>query len=872
MGIADEVRARRRGVRLSAQRLFTNREREKKRFAAKVHESRSVCRGEWALDLRSPRRNVIAFHGYGGIGKTRLSNELERAFLYDSSGASKRAAVRVDFSEPSARDAELYLLALRAGLAPLADAFPAFDTALVVYWSRQHPGASMSEFVRHQSVLGGLADRETLAANLRGFVEGLVDSAGPLVSGARRLVGLTWEKVREARTVRHLEQECPFFASCMAEESIDDMRLHLPLLLAWDLMRLQRREVVDVVVFLDTFEHVAHGRRTARNGDLEDAIVRSVFFLQGVTFVVTSRNRLDWGEPRRASSLEYSGPQDWPGLTQSDGSDQHEVGVFSPEDSESYLARCLLDEHGQPAVSEELRVGIAGLSGGVPLYLDVAVNHYLSLVANQQTPTMEDFAAGIPEIVMRLMEDLDEKETDLLRVAALLRVFDRATLLAALPDVRSSTADRFLARTFVVARDDGTFAVHELLQVSVRSQDAATSNPWSEPEWQRVEERLVAHWSSQFRDRGAELWRDRAALALAFWQLAGLYATTDVDAEVLAEVVMLVQLQGAWATLDAGRDQPSELVNERGSALILVLDGVLARQFGNLEDADAFLSEALEMPALTGNVARLARYYLGETRDIHEGEATSLFHELATIDDRIGAEARLAHAHSLTRQGDLSGALQIAEQFSGDLRDPEFRYRHEELMGVIWLFAGRFRQAARHFEDSRQVGEDESSALLLALGLRHLALALCWVDPIAAMAVVDEAEPLNRDLNLPPGVGQCLMARAVSSVGSVPLDETDELLADADATFRRAGYLDDALGPLALGVFAAAVDGDRSLALRRRQTLIDRGIGRRARTWLAAADAWTGSRDHFDRISWPQGRDAAYDEWAGLVGRRADRG
>lgn len=125
MGIADEVRKRRHGVRLSAQRLFTNRTAEMALFDAKLRETRSARerQGEWALDLNSPRRNILTFYGYGGIGKTRLSCEVERRFLErppPDGTDRRRATVRVDFSEPSARDTELYLLALRAGLAQLA--------------------------------------------------------------------------------------------------------------------------------------------------------------------------------------------------------------------------------------------------------------------------------------------------------------------------------------------------------------------------------------------------------------------------------------------------------------------------------------------------------------------------------------------------------------------------------------------------------------------------------------------------------------------------------------------------------------------------------------------------------------------------------
>lgn len=213
MGIADEIRARRHGVALSAQRLFTNRESETGAFAAKLEEVRAARREnpDVNLDLRSPRRNVLAFYGLGGIGKTRLSKECQRLFLEPKKAkGTRRAAVRVDFSEPSGRDAELYLLALRAGMAGLAHSFPAFDTCLALYWARRHPGLPVAEFVRNQSFLGGAVDREALARNLRDFVTGLLDNASPVVGGASRAAVLTWERIREARSMRILERDCPF--------------------------------------------------------------------------------------------------------------------------------------------------------------------------------------------------------------------------------------------------------------------------------------------------------------------------------------------------------------------------------------------------------------------------------------------------------------------------------------------------------------------------------------------------------------------------------------------------------------------------------------------------------------------------------------
>jgi hypothetical protein len=340
---------------------------------------------------------------------------------------------------------------------------------------------------------------------------------------------------------------------------------------------------------------------------------------------------------------------------------------------------------------------------------------------------------------------------------------------------------------------------------------------------------------------------------------------------VLADVVMQVQLRGVWATIEAGRSQPEELVNERGKGLLLALAGIMARQIGRLDDADQLLSDALAVPAFSGNMARLTQYYLAETRDVHVGDPTPLFLDLVKVNDRIGTEARLAYAHSRTRAGDLAGALAIAQDFPPDVEDPEFRYRLHELLGVIRLFAGQFDESVEHFEKTRQVAEAEDSILFRALALRHLALASCWAHPTAVLSEIDDVERLNRDLDLQPGIGQCLLARAVALAGSVPLGDVDAILAEADATFTGAGYFDDALGAPAVSVFAAAVAGDAGLVRERRSSLLARSEGRRPRSWLAIVDTWAGEGDHLPTITWPQGEAEARAAWSSVLdARRAD--
>jgi tetratricopeptide (TPR) repeat protein len=306
-----------------------------------------------------------------------------------------------------------------------------------------------------------------------------------------------------------------------------------------------------------------------------------------------------------------------------------------------------------------------------------------------------------------------------------------------------------------------------------------------------------------------------------------------------------------------------------------VLDGMMERQIGALTVADRLLSEALELVELTGNVRRLALYYLGETRDVGGGDARPIFREIieeGADGDRLTVEAQLALAHSLARHSDLAGAMDIASRLTTDERDPEFSYRYQELLGVIYWSAGQFRESTAAFERSRQTALGQNSPLLIALAARHLGLAGCWIQPVTVLPIIDRAEALNRDLGMKPGLGQCLMTRATALVGTEPRAVIEQLLDEAHEVFTSAGYLDDALGPRAVAVFAAAADGDDKLAVEHRHRLYREASGRLPRHWLAAADVWTGHRDAFDQVRWPQDADAAWHAWADVLTRRQDGG
>lgn len=139
----------------SAQNVFTNRTDEIDAFGNSLehlspHRKRSVAVVE---DLISPRTNVLVFYGFGGIGKTTLSRELQGRYHRDVPDNESRLSFRVDFDSGNALDHEGILLGLRAILGTYRPVWPAFDLALAAYWERAHPGLPMQEALNNSSAL-----------------------------------------------------------------------------------------------------------------------------------------------------------------------------------------------------------------------------------------------------------------------------------------------------------------------------------------------------------------------------------------------------------------------------------------------------------------------------------------------------------------------------------------------------------------------------------------------------------------------------------------------------------------------------------------------------------------------------------------------
>ena len=223
---------------VTAQQVFTDRADEVSAFqAALANLERGLDRASASpvVDRTQGRRNVLCFYGVGGIGKTTLSQELERRLLADAVAEDRGdvATVRIDVVDDSATDMESLLLRLRAGLGRLGRRWFAFDLALSCYWMRAHPGEELREFLDASPVLRRAAKAVGLGEQIASNVEFLSPVEVGGLPGLAQRAGLgIYRAIRDRVREGTLLSECDLLRELVDADADYEALSYFPYLLA----------------------------------------------------------------------------------------------------------------------------------------------------------------------------------------------------------------------------------------------------------------------------------------------------------------------------------------------------------------------------------------------------------------------------------------------------------------------------------------------------------------------------------------------------------------------------------------------------------------------------------------------------------------
>jgi hypothetical protein len=856
---------------VTAQQVFADRADETAAFQVAIGNLEQELDGAAVspvVDRTQGRRNILSYYGVGGIGKTTLSQELERRLLADAAAERRTdvAAIRIDVVDDTATDMESLLLRLRAGLGQLGKRWFAFDLALSCYWARAHPGEALQQFLDRSPTLHRIATNVGLSEQITSNIEFLVPTEVGGLPGLAQHTGLgVYRAIRDRVCEGRLLANCDMLRELIDADADYDTLSFLPYLLAWDLERLPRRRGrrPTVCVFIDTFEALAN--RTDETA--ERLVQRCIYLMPNVLFVITGRNRIDWADNAHRGELDFVGPDRWPNLHYSNGVDeprQHLVGYLSDTDADGYLREALIRD-GDAAIPPDIRERILSGGQGLPLYLDLSVSHFVELLARGDTLSPDDFGGSMTAVATRSIRDLPREERDLVRTAALVDRFDADLLRAGQPRVADGVIVRFLKRPFLMHDDahEPPFSLHLALRAAIGDADRAMPDGWSDRDRREVASRLL---DALGRRVGPSTDRVSTAQTLeAGLKLANTHGV--FDGWLVRATQQLVEA-GQWTSF-AGWLPTDEPASPQVQAVNAAIEGVLLRRSGDPGQAVAVLEQADRAVEADSEIGHLVRLHLA-----HALRNTGDYTKAAEIYRALlGGPFTDTARYWLCDHDYLNGRFirAMAELRAWQGRTPADEGERLRLVGHISRVNALFDQAAETYSAAIELAGTHGLAAAEAKALVNLAQTACWSGDVEAVATC--AVRARELLGLVPNPVELVKLRAAEAIAAaiegdgdasaLAVDETRQL---ADDIGYRGGHNLADVASIVLDV--RADDQDRA-----RHTLHD--LAERTRMsggntyWVPIAASWIDGIEP-DEVDWPEiawldGPDRTLRRWARVV-------
>ena len=495
--------------------LFTDRVPEAVAFRQSIIAQRRYLDSD-APSEGSSARNVLVYHGVGGIGKTTLSTRLqawvsgtlEEPHEWGLPPGPVGATARMDLHSSQGNfDVAGAVVALRRELSDVKPKWPAFDWAFATWWASAHPDEPLPEAgdSRDKGLASAIAD--TVGGVLKEL--GAMSLAVDLGFRAARLAAQKFTQMRDRHlSIKIVEDEEWFrdlLQRCADIPTTSDPHPELLLEVA-EVLSMEMDQVQPcplMVMFVDTYERLQVKQGHARTSE---ALFNSlVWNLPQVLFVITGRNRLDWDDIHR-TNVEHSGPATWPGLVPGATGEprQHLVGDLSPDDTRALVQR-MRDANALP-ISDDVVEALVHESNGLPQYLDLACEVALKVKRNGgEAVTLDDVTGSLGDLVDRAMEDIPADEQRALRAAAMFSVFD-VGLIAAAAGVDEGCATRAVKRAMVQewGTTPGQYRMHETVREAIRHAGADVAGGWADADWQQAGQRAIV----ELRRRTVEAQRD----------------------------------------------------------------------------------------------------------------------------------------------------------------------------------------------------------------------------------------------------------------------------------------------------------------------------------------------------------------------------
>ncbi len=768
------------------------------------------------LNLDPEHLALFEILGLGGIGKSRLLQEVRREILADG-GRIQLAWVSLDADAGTTETTALEVLRAQMPGDRLL-----FDTALARY--RQATG---------QPPLSRSASLASRSGDLALSQVGLplkIDFASELYRRSRKAV---------KRTLRYDSEE--FAEIDYLRDEPGSLRERLPGYLATDL----RRDPRDprIAIFYDAYEKQPQSVLDAGAPWLRAFLLE----LGRGLHIITSRMSLPW-----------------------DGTDLDHIrqvlhlGELPIDDARLFVFNRLGE------IDEAIEDRVLEATQRIPFFLEATVEVCEGQIDRDGAIDLDEIPTDPEGAVARFLDHLPAEGRALAIAVSAVRVFDSGTfaaLLAALGRAPSDLAfEDFTESFFVLSLGDGFYATHDLLTDYVLALRPRRDR--------RIVEAALAAATTHVERRaiGGE---HLAAILRMYQALLDGWATIDVPKDAVARLVDV-----GYHLYDAGRwqDLASLNVKDRGrgqkssSAVVAAFIRALAARRTAGTVAGLRLLEELEPRA--GALADRMRAFEMEVAYLTEisGDYSSARERFRVLvaqtdpmdpTDRTDIRIRLHHADLLTMDGHLIDASHLLLETS-ELVTPRAGVEWAELVrqrGHAFRFSCLWPEAEALYRQALSVVGDVPGP---AAKLRtNLAEAACWTDAQRSLEDIDLAEALNLRLGSRIELAKCEAARAVALARLDRAADARRAVERAQAHAKAAGY--PAGGAFALQALAvtAGLVRDSSFQLNAFASLA--AIVRELGTYrhLLVAPAWLADGGSFEAAAQP----VAWIRPAELIGR-----
>lgn len=335
--------------------------------------------------MESGDYEILYYYGVGGVGKTTLLNKIGLE-MDEKIENGKYDHAFLSFEEGPSKEEFLFKLSRQMMIGNKELSFPLFEAALKIVCEKEGKDIVQLEAKAKDSLTNNpIIDAAISAGDLVLSGLGAVNS---VFKAVEYIVDISKKKIDEKKLTKGEYSE--YYPALLSKE-VSEIKKYLQVYFVKDIYDYFDKRDTPYVVFIDGYETLVN---VLKDGELsktvdwwikdgEDGLVN----IPNVLWVMAGREKIEWD--KNILPDEHL----------------HRIGDLSENDTVLFLEKA--------GVDAELRYPLYAITNGTPLFLDICVKKYRS-VLRERKPVLSDFGNDTEDLVRRYLRDMDSKTQNLM--------------------------------------------------------------------------------------------------------------------------------------------------------------------------------------------------------------------------------------------------------------------------------------------------------------------------------------------------------------------------------------------------------------------------------------------------------------------------